>query len=88
VAVDGFWSISIYNAEGFFHKNDLDAYPLNSVTAKRKTDGSVAVCDGKIANCLPTPKDWNYAVRLYPFCAVSKGKPDIVRTGHNFRACD
>jgi hypothetical protein len=25
-------------------------------------------CDGKIPNCLPTMKDWNYMVRLYRPC--------------------
>jgi para-nitrobenzyl esterase len=34
VPVDGFWSISVYNANGFFEKNDLDAYSLNNLTAK------------------------------------------------------
>jgi len=33
------------------------------------TDGSVAIqfggCDGKIPNCLPIMKDWNYTVRLF-----------------------
>jgi hypothetical protein len=69
VPVDGFWSISIYNAEGHFQKNDLNAYSLNSITAKKAEDGSVAVqfggCDGKIPNCLPTMPGWNYMVRLY-----------------------
>lgn len=69
VPVDGFWSISVYNAEGHFQRNDFDAYSLNSFTAKKGPDGSVAVqfggCDGKIPNCLPTPGGWNYAVRMY-----------------------
>ena len=26
VPVDGFWSISVYNAKGYFEKNDLDSY--------------------------------------------------------------
>ena len=34
VPVDGFWSISVYNAKGFFEKNPLDAYSLNNLTAK------------------------------------------------------
>jgi hypothetical protein len=69
VPVDGFWSISVYNAEGYFQRNDFEAYSLNSITAKKRPDGSVAVqfggCDGKIPNCLPTPGGWNYAVRMY-----------------------
>jgi hypothetical protein len=69
VPVDGFWSISLYNADGYFQKNDLNAYSLNNITAKKSADGSVAIqfggCDGKIPNCLPIMKGWNYTVRLY-----------------------
>ena len=69
VPVDGFWSISVYNADGYFQKNDLDAYSLNDITATKQADGSVAVqfggCDGKVANCLPISEGWNYTVRLY-----------------------
>jgi hypothetical protein len=69
VPVDGFWSISVYNAEGRFVKNDRDAYTLNNITAKKGADGSVAVqfggCDGETANCLPIMPGWNYLVRLY-----------------------
>jgi hypothetical protein len=69
VPVDAFWSISVYNADGYFQKNDSGAYSLNDITAKKATDGSVAVqfggCDGKVPNCLPITKGWNYTVRLY-----------------------
>jgi hypothetical protein len=69
VPVDAFWSISVYNAEGHFQKNEFDAYALNNITATKEPDGSVAVqfggCDGKISNCLPIMPSWNYMVRLY-----------------------
>ena len=69
VPVDGFWSISLYNADGFFQKNDLNAYSFNNMTSKKSADGSVSIqfggCDSKIPNCLPTMPDWNYMVRLY-----------------------
>jgi hypothetical protein len=39
VPVDGFWSVSVYDAEGHFVTNDRDAYALNSVTAIRAPDG-------------------------------------------------
>jgi hypothetical protein len=79
VPVDGFWSISLYNAEGYFQKNDLNAYSLNNITSKKGSDGSVAIqfggCDGKIPNCLPTMPGWNYTVRLYrPRAEVLNGK--------------
>lgn len=69
VPVDGFWSISLYNAEGYYQKNALDAYTLNDITAKKDQNGSITIrfggCDGKAANCLPIMQGWNYMVRLY-----------------------
>lgn len=69
VPVDGFWSVIVYNAQGFMEPNPYNAYSLNNVTAQKGTDGSVNVqfggCDGKISNCLPIVNGWNYLVRLY-----------------------
>lgn len=78
VPVDGFWSISVYNAEGFFVKNPENAYSLNNVTAKPNADGSFTVqfggCDGKTPNCLPIMPGWNYTVRMYrPRAAILEG---------------
>jgi hypothetical protein len=79
VPVDAFWSISVYNRQGFFQKNEYDAYSLNNITAKKNADGSVNVqfggCDGKLPNCLPIADGWNYTVRLYrPRPEVLNGK--------------
>jgi len=69
VPVDAFWSVSVYNAAGYFEKNPYNAYSLNNITAKKDPDGAVIMqfggCDGKIPNCLPIMPDWNYTVRLY-----------------------
>ncbi len=69
VPVDAFWSISVYNEQGYYEKNDLDAYTINSITGKKAADGSTTIrfggCDGKIPNCIPVVKGWNYTVRLY-----------------------
>ena len=77
--VDAFWSISVYNAEGYYQKNELNAYTINSITGKKDADGSTTVqfggCDGKIANCIPIMKGWNYTVRLYrPRAEILNGK--------------
>jgi hypothetical protein len=79
VPVDGFWSVTVYDERGLILKNSLDAYSLNNITAKRGADGSVAIqfggCDGKIPNCLPIMKGWNYMVRLYrPRAEILSGK--------------
>ena len=67
--VDGFWSITVYDAEGYLEPNRYDAYSVNNVTARPSADGSVAIqfggCDGEIPNCLPIMKGWNYTVRLF-----------------------
>lgn len=79
VPVDAFWSVSLYDAQGYYEKNPYNAYSLNSLTAKKNADGSVSVqfggCDGKIPNCLPIMKGWNYTVRLYrPRPEILSGK--------------
>lgn len=78
VPVDGFWSISVYNKDGFFEPNPQNAYSLNNVTTKKGADGAYTIqfggCDGKIPNCLPIMPGWNYTVRLYrPRAAVLDG---------------
>jgi hypothetical protein len=69
VPVDGFWSLSVYNAQGFFEPNDRGAYSVNSVTGVRDADGSVTVhlgdWDEGTPNTVPLPEGWNYIVRLY-----------------------
>jgi hypothetical protein len=69
VPADGFWSISVYNANGYFEPNKQNAYTLNNITAEKNDDGSVVIqfggCDGKTPNCMPITPGWNYLVRLY-----------------------
>lgn len=69
VPVDGFWSISIYNAAGYFEPNSRNSYTINSITAKKDADGSITVqmggCEDSVPNCLPISPGWNYLVRLY-----------------------
>ena len=37
--VDGFWSISVYNAKGYFEPNPQNAYTLNNSTNRRSKRG-------------------------------------------------
>ena len=78
VPVDGFWSLSAYNRDGFFEKNALGAYSFNSVTAAKDADGSATIqfggCATDTPNCLPVSEGWNYTIRLYrPRQAVLDG---------------
>jgi len=68
VPVDAFWSISLYNKDGYFQENEYNAYSVNSVTATPNKDGSFTVHfggDPKSLNFLHIMEGWNYTVRLY-----------------------
>ncbi|MBI5363129.1 MAG: DUF1254 domain-containing protein [Planctomycetes bacterium] len=68
VPVDGFWSVSVYDADGYFQKNEANAYSFNNLTAKRDADGGVIIHfggDPKQSNFIPITKGWNYTTRLY-----------------------
>ena len=69
VPVDAFWSITVYNADGYLEPNDLDRNSYNDVSAKPNADGSYTIhfggCgDGRV-NCIPITAGWNYTVRMY-----------------------
>jgi hypothetical protein len=82
VPVDGFWSISVYNADGYFEPNEAGAYSVNNITAARNDDRSVTVLfggDGDPArNSLPITDGWNYLVRLY------RPRPEILSGAWTF----
>jgi hypothetical protein len=68
VPVDGFWSITVYNKDGYMEKNVQNAYSFNNVTAKKNADGSITIHFGDEPNAinnLPTTPGWNYIVRMY-----------------------
>jgi hypothetical protein len=76
VPVDGFWSVSVYNREGFFTPNPEGAYAINNVTGTPGADGAITVqfggCGEGAVNCIPIMAGWNYTIRLY------RPRPEIV----------
>jgi hypothetical protein len=82
VPVDGFWSVSVYDAKGYYEPNAAGAYSLNNVTAKKGADGTIEVqfggCEAKTANCLPITPGWNYMVRLY------RPRPEVLNGNWHF----
>mgnify|MGYP002737254377 CR=1 FL=1 len=70
VPVDAFWSISVYNARGYFEPNSSGRYTVNNITGVRNDDGSITVRfvtdpNHPRANAIPIPEGWNFLVRLY-----------------------
>jgi hypothetical protein len=68
VPVDAFWSITVYNAEGYLEKNDLGRNSFNNSSAKPNEDGSYTIHfggDPESTNYLPITDGWNYAIRMY-----------------------
>ncbi|WP_309224684.1 DUF1214 domain-containing protein [Mycolicibacterium sp. CBMA 234] len=67
VPVDGFWSVTVYDEDGYFTANDQNAYSVNNITAEKAADGGTTIqfggADGP--NLLPITPGWNYTVRLY-----------------------
>jgi hypothetical protein len=68
VPVRAFWSVIVYDADGFIPENDLGIYSYNNVTAKPNADGSITIHfggDKDQINYLPITEGWNYGVRMY-----------------------
>lgn len=67
VPVDGFWSISLYNEDGYFEA-PAEAASTNSLIAQKNDDGSTTIHfggDSSASNYLRIMPGWSYMVRLY-----------------------
>ena len=86
VPVDAFWSISVYNADGYFEPNPVGVYSVNSITGARDPDGSITVRFGDHGtdspNQIPLTEGWNYLVRLY------RPRPEILDGTWSFPRLD
>lgn len=84
VPVDAFWSITVYNAEGYLEANKINRNSYNNFSSKPNQDGSYTIRfggDPTGINYIPITKGWNYAIRMYkPRKEILEGKwafPDI-----------
>ncbi|WP_348643616.1 DUF1214 domain-containing protein [Methylocystis sp. L43] len=75
--VEGFWSVTVYNAKGFYEAPE-NAISVNNVTAHKDKDGKVTIHfggDPNAPNYLRIMPGWNYTVRLYrPRAEALNGK--------------
>ena len=68
VPVDAFWSVTLYDEQGWMPVNEYNSYSFNTVTAEKDANGSITVHfggDPAQANFLPIVPGWNYIARLY-----------------------
>jgi hypothetical protein len=68
VPVDGFWSLAMYDKEGYFNPNPYEVYGFGDRSAKKSPDGSITLHfggDPNSVNFIPLSDGWNYVIRLY-----------------------
>ena len=81
--MDAFWSVSVYNADGYFEPNDRGIYSVNSVTAQKNQDGTTTIHLGDFAenipNAIPITEGWNYLARSTDHAAKSSTAAGLSR---------
>jgi hypothetical protein len=84
VPVDGFWSVIVYNKDGFFEAPE-DTISVNSMTATKGPDGKTTIHlggDPSAENYLRIMPGWTYMVRLY------RPRPEILDGTWTFPAAE
>lgn len=86
VPADAFWSVSLYNAAGFFEPGSEGGTSVNSLTAVKEPDGTIIIhlggCGDGRPNCLRIMEGWNYIVRLY------RPRPEVLDGAWTFPAAE
>lgn len=69
VPANAFYSVSVYNGDGYFEPGPSGVTNVNDVFGVLNTDGSLTVrlgdFDDDLPNVIPTPEGWNLLIRLY-----------------------
>lgn len=69
VPADAFYSVSVYNGDGYFEPSASGITNVNDVFGVKNDDGSMTVWLGDFdddrPNRIPTPEGWNLLIRLY-----------------------
>jgi hypothetical protein len=79
VPVDAFWSVTVYNRDGYLERNAKNIYSFNNKSAKPQADGSFVIRfgngDARTDNAIPIVPGWGYIIRLYePQASILNGK--------------
>ena len=69
VPADAFWSISVYNAAGYFEPGEHELTNVNSTFALSNPDGTTTIHLGDWSDDTPNrielPEGWNFMIRIY-----------------------